>query len=121
MLGTATQEKGLELAVPGTAHALHVSIRRKSFEDGNFAPSKRRRWTPYIVTALICTACVGLYVHSRAGRAGDRTIEVLVPEVEQVEEQGSSRGTLVADGTFLADLGPAADEAYHLGPVDPDE
>lgn len=72
--------------------------------------------------ALVGIAFVGLYVHSSRDNTAEQTVGVL-PQVEHLGEEAGTRpgGTLAADGTFLADLGTAADEAYHLGPTNPDE
>lgn len=113
MLGNPTPEKSLELSIPGTSRALALSMRRKSSDPGDLSSRRRSRWT-YVVGALLGVALVGLYVHTRSGKAPVRL------EVEHLEE-ASEEERVLPDGTFLADLGPEADEAYHLGPTIPEE
>lgn len=115
-------DKGLELPVPGTSRVLHFATRHRASEDGDFSPTKRRRWRTYICGALVGIAFVGLYVHSSRDNTAEQTVGVF-PEVEHLEEEARTgpERTLAADGTFLADLGSVANEAYHLGPTNADE
>jgi hypothetical protein len=119
MLGTP--DKSLELPIPGTSRALNLSMKRKSSDAGDMSSKRRSKWT-YAVVGLLGMVVLGLYMHSRneAVRLDvEQSSAVLVGELDGAGEP--ARGRVAQDGSFLADLGPVAEEAYNLGPTTPDE
>lgn len=117
MLGTS--DKSLELPIPGTSRALNLSMKRKTSNAGDISLKRRGKWT-YAVVGLMGLMAVGLYMHSRSG-AVHLDVDESAGELAEKKAGEPVGGRVAQDGSFLADLGPVAEEAYNLGPTTPDE
>jgi hypothetical protein len=109
-------DKNIELVIPGTSRTLSLALTRKASDSHNSisSPRKSNRKLRYALGGLTGLLVFGLYAyyHTRAVRPL-RTASPL--------REDPKGGHFAEDGSFLANLGPSAENAFNLGVTDPEQ
>lgn len=109
-------DKNIELALPGTARTVNLALTRKSSatHDTFSSSGKHKRRLRFGLGGLVGIIVVGLYVYYSH-------LSVRSLRTAHSAQEDASDGHYAEDGSFLAELGPAAENAYNLGVTDSEQ
>lgn len=109
-------DKNIELALPGMARTVNLDLPRKrsTTYDTFLFSGKHHRKLRFGLGGLVGIIVVGLYVYYNQPSVRSLRTAHLV-------QGDASDGHYAEDGSFLAELGPAAENAYNLGVTDPEQ